>query len=432
VAVRFYLPSAGTSPLPTLAVAPGWTGSVAAFARGPAGRTKSNVALANRTASFLSSASRADCWGQWASEPLTEPFSFTTAHTASLVVRGLESNSNVDGHLAYVVRVVSGDGATVRGTLVSRLTQSTEYGTSAATRIHSANAFTANVNALAGDRIVIEVGGYGVTPNTGGTLTLCFGDPAATADFALTANLTTDLVPWLELSATPNFDTVSESGGAGFSLAAAGAGHLGAAESGSAALSAAAIGSGHLIAAAEGAATAAVSASAAADVAVVVTGTADMAIASFVTTDVTGFVSAWGTATLELAAAGSAALTAAESGAADSSVDASGVSDLTMVASGGCAVDVSAEGAAVLTLQEEGAASAGVAASGSIGLTTPAAGAAEFAVAAEGAWALLAGLDGGARFFVTASNAGELGFAGGITPHLLQTHIMAPGVLQYG
>ena len=203
MATRFYLPVSGTSPLNALAVATSWEHSGANFFRAPAVTAKSNSALTDKLGSFPDATTDQMCWGQWVSKPIAA-FSFLTSHTISMVVRGLEANANADAHLAYTVRVVSGDGTVDRGTIAEFHATSTELLTTAATRIHSARALNNNVSAQNGDRIVIELGSHGVTPSTD-NVTWRFGDPSATADFALTAALTTDLCPWVELSPTLTF-----------------------------------------------------------------------------------------------------------------------------------------------------------------------------------------------------------------------------------
>lgn len=118
--------------------------------------------------------------------------------TVSYVSRVLESASTANVTLAVVLRVVSQDGGTVRGTLFSTFNTGTEFGTSASTRIVSAQAVTP-LTTQPGDRLVLEVGGHAAGPTAGTTYTMRFGT-SASSDFALTSGLTTDLNPWLELS----------------------------------------------------------------------------------------------------------------------------------------------------------------------------------------------------------------------------------------
>lgn len=118
--------------------------------------------------------------------------------TFSAVIRVLESAATANVTLAIVVRVVSSDGATVKGTLFSTFNVDTEFATTAATRIQVASAVTALTTAV-GDRIVVEIGGHAAAPTAATTYTMRQGTNAAT-DFALTTALTTDLNPWVEFS----------------------------------------------------------------------------------------------------------------------------------------------------------------------------------------------------------------------------------------
>jgi hypothetical protein len=134
---------------------------------------------------------------QFISEPLL-PRRFITSDTISVVIRELESALTANAHLAYSLRLLSGGGGTVRGTLDSRFTTSTEMAASAKTNIFNARALVA-MTAQPGDILVFEVGAFASAPTAATTATQRFGN-SATSDFALTAGLTTDLNPWVELS----------------------------------------------------------------------------------------------------------------------------------------------------------------------------------------------------------------------------------------
>jgi hypothetical protein len=188
--------ASGGSPPISPAVDSGWERPATTFFQAPAVRTKSNTALTNFAAFFGSTSTSQTCWAQFISDPLVGDQ--TVAGTVSIVVRGLEGSTSNDVHLAFVLRIVTPAGAT-RGILRTQLAAATEFTTSAQTRIFSALALT-DVNALHGDYVVMEVGLHGVTPANSTTNTLRFGDPTGVADFALTSGLTTDLVPWFELS----------------------------------------------------------------------------------------------------------------------------------------------------------------------------------------------------------------------------------------
>ena len=120
--------------------------------------------------------------------------------TFSAVIRGKESTTSNDNYLQIVVRVVSGDGSIVRGTLLAGQTFTTvsavvgavnqEFSTARQTRIYNALTLTP-VIAVAGDRIVIEIG-YRACAGTSGVrnneLTMSDVVPGA-SDYALTAGL---------------------------------------------------------------------------------------------------------------------------------------------------------------------------------------------------------------------------------------------------
>lgn len=119
--------------------------------------------------------------------------------TFSMVVRCSESNAAANAFLAYVLRVLSQDGGTVRGTLASSMTNAgTEFVTTAATRIFSAASLTP-LTTQPGDRVVLELGAHAQAPASAQSAVLRFGNSAA-SDFALTSALTTDLNPWCEFS----------------------------------------------------------------------------------------------------------------------------------------------------------------------------------------------------------------------------------------
>lgn len=96
------------------------------------------------------------------------------------------------------------------GTLTTLLAASaanydTAFAATAATRIVRAVAL-ANITSSEKDRLVVEIGG-----NMASISSLCRspdmtdGDPSATADYALTTALTTDLDPWVEFSGSLPF-----------------------------------------------------------------------------------------------------------------------------------------------------------------------------------------------------------------------------------
>lgn len=137
---------------------------------------------------------------QFVSNQIFNPVRLDASVTLSMVLRGLENATTTNVFLAYVLRAFSADGLTALATLASSMTNAgTEFVATAATRIFNAIALTA-ATLNQPWRLVIDVGGHAQAPTVAGTYTYRAGNNAAT-DFALTSALTTDLNPWIELSA---------------------------------------------------------------------------------------------------------------------------------------------------------------------------------------------------------------------------------------
>ena len=208
MATRFYLPASGTPPLSALAKNAAWeleTGIV----RLPTKITKQNTALATSTRTWPATTTQQWCWYQYQSEQLLAAYSWTTADTVSMVLGKLaETTTAGDTHLNYNIRVVSQDGTVIRGIIGAlQATAGSEFLliAAAATKIfNAATTGATNFSSQIGDRIIIEIGVHGVTPALE-NIQFRIGDPTATADFALTAGLTTDLCSWVELSRTVTF-----------------------------------------------------------------------------------------------------------------------------------------------------------------------------------------------------------------------------------
>jgi len=201
-ATRFYLPSSGSAPA-SPAYDTNWEYTTG-VTRLPLPTAKSNTALTTKQWTWDGANTHQALYWQFVSDTLDVAQSISG--TISMVVgKCAQTTTSGDTHLAFSARVVNGAGAT-RCTLLLYHATSTEYAVmaSAATRIHSARAITTCSTAAAGDRIVMEIGLHGVTPAVELTQ-MRIGDPTAAADFALTAGLTTDLDPWIELSQTITF-----------------------------------------------------------------------------------------------------------------------------------------------------------------------------------------------------------------------------------
>lgn len=199
MATRFYFGVAQTAPI-ALAVDSSWTRSaVGAITRKLLRKTQLStveaLTLTGGSFSTTGGASEKDVGGQFISEPLNGE---TISGTVSIVVKCGESGTTANAQLCVVIRAVSNDGATIRGTLLTLATVDTEFATTAATRIASASALT-TTSIQSGDRLVVEIGANFLAGGAGTTANQTFGYNAA-SDFALTTALTTSLNPWIEFS----------------------------------------------------------------------------------------------------------------------------------------------------------------------------------------------------------------------------------------
>jgi hypothetical protein len=199
VPTRFPLPITGAA-----AVSPaydaGWESEHASF-----GRWRTAPGLEAGSLSDFSrvgtSGTTQQIAGQWVTDPLAGDQ--TISGTFDLVIRAVESVALANAALALCLRVIKPD-LTVRGVLFAHADGVTpEFPpTDPATVIVSGGTLSP-VDALAGDRIAVELGPGDITLDESATIRL--GAPAGVADFALTAGLTTDLRPWLEFSQTLTF-----------------------------------------------------------------------------------------------------------------------------------------------------------------------------------------------------------------------------------
>lgn len=204
---RFYLSSSLTAAA-SPGFASGWESTGSALRR-----MMGNPSLASSTKTDLGVAETSTSGTfdvlnyQFVSEPLAN--ASVICGPVGGYIRATESNSAADDRSQMVVKVVSGDGSTLIGTVIdfdaSALTD--EWPTTAASRRFPL-AFTGSgtkgtpVSASAGDRVVVEVG-YRAhnTSSTSRTGTLRSGHAVGGSDFT-TSGTTTDLNPWIEISAT--------------------------------------------------------------------------------------------------------------------------------------------------------------------------------------------------------------------------------------
>lgn len=156
-----------------------------------------------------STATSGTLWQQFISAPFDRDQ--LVSGTATLVVPAFEQTVTENSYLAFTLRVVTPLGA-IRGTLVTQLAQAgTEFATSIVER-KQAVAMT-NVSALKGDRLLLEVGVWAVTPSNNSQVGLVFGASGFYADAIgdeTAGGVQVEggsFLPWLEITKPLTFAT---------------------------------------------------------------------------------------------------------------------------------------------------------------------------------------------------------------------------------
>lgn len=205
MATRLYLQSTGSAPFDPAIGDGGWERNHGSYAARNMDTAKANSALTTISGVFGATTTSQTRYHTFVSNTLD--VAQTISGNFSMVIGKCgETSTSGDAHLAHALRVTDGSGVH-KATLHTRMATSSEFPliASAATRIQAAAAVTSFACA-AGDRLVLEIGIHGVTP-ANEIMQMRVGDPTATADFALTAALTTDLTPWMELTDNLTFGT---------------------------------------------------------------------------------------------------------------------------------------------------------------------------------------------------------------------------------
>lgn len=143
--------------------------------------------------------------GQWISSPLDS--NQTISGTVKGQMRMAESAAGLDARVQVIIRVIQSDLSTVRGTLLamSAAALSNEFNTSLRNiklPLNGSAALT-NVNALTGDRIVVEIGAR-QHATASGNVQMDSKDNAGT-DLAEDETTTTANDPWIEFSGAITF-----------------------------------------------------------------------------------------------------------------------------------------------------------------------------------------------------------------------------------
>jgi hypothetical protein len=200
---RFYLNATLAAPI-SPSFASGWESTTSAVRR-MMGRP--SLAVSTKTNLGLAETSTSGTFDRLIYQFVSEPLGLASTISGPLtgLIRATESSTSADFRSQMVVKVVSGDGTTLRGTVIdfNASALSNEWPTTSASRAFPVlTTAVTPVDAQAGDRIVVEVG-YRAhnTSSTSFTGTLRAGHTVGGTDFTATAE-TADNNPWIDISAT--------------------------------------------------------------------------------------------------------------------------------------------------------------------------------------------------------------------------------------
>jgi hypothetical protein len=204
---RFYLPSTGMAAEKSPVYSANW-GLNSGAARLKAVMFKQNSAMTSIGSAYTTLVTVANTYClcmQYVSDPIAPQ---TIAGTISGQAGGGEASNFCNGFSAARIKVVSNDGATERGVLLTMGTGATEFTNPGPTnRNWPVSTAATVVTAEAGDRIVIEVGFRRDVRNTGNVY-MNLGDNNAT-DLPVDQTTTATNNPWIEFSQNIKWPSVS-------------------------------------------------------------------------------------------------------------------------------------------------------------------------------------------------------------------------------
>lgn len=220
MATTFYLSSTATTP-----VTPGyaaWTRTSEADRR-EMHNVKTNSAFTNKSCwAGAAAAANDSCLNrQYVSKPMAAGIAFTIGDTIRIVARMYESATNDNiGREPICLKVYSEAGTVLRATLLPLLNYGTAAEWNTALRSQRATgavstAITAGYTTVAGDRLVLEIGGQTNLNVTGTSVTVYqnFGDTTASVALDYSDVDTGVDYPWFEISRTITFpQTYDETG----------------------------------------------------------------------------------------------------------------------------------------------------------------------------------------------------------------------------
>ncbi len=219
MATRIYLPASGYSPAPiSPAFDAGWEKTSSAGRRRSA-TVKGASPMATSTVNADGAVNGDTLFTQYVFGPIAAQ---TISGTLKGQIRAYESAASLDARAQVLAKVVSGDGGTVRGTLLAMDTAGLASEFDAGTGLLENRQFPrggavalTNVAAQAGDWIVVELGCRQHASSLFKSASLRYGEAAGT-DLAEDEITTADNAPWLEFSMTIE---MHEPGGAALLLA---------------------------------------------------------------------------------------------------------------------------------------------------------------------------------------------------------------------
>lgn len=212
MATRFYLGSGGVAAPVSVTFDAGWAITSSAISQKLIYKQAPNVprtAFANTSQVVPITTTQNILFIQYVSDPIP-PQRLTGS--AYMVGASFEDVATANAYICFNVRVVSNDGATIRGTPLAitgtGATIESVVGTPVNTRIVGNGTTTNALTPLStqiGDRLVVEVGILASAPTTSGNATMQFGNNAAETTFASGNTGGTNF--WVEFSTnlfTPN------------------------------------------------------------------------------------------------------------------------------------------------------------------------------------------------------------------------------------
>lgn len=197
---RFYLPSTGAAAV-SPALDAGWEETASAD-RLKMVTTKIASAMTDKTITTLLATGQT-LFRQYVSDPIAAQ---TILGNIRIYARALETLGGLNGFSQIVLKVVSSDGSTVRGTLLSIADYSTgtEWNTTVRNKAFADGDLPSSVVAQDGDRLVLEIGlSHDVLVTTA---TISFGDDSS-KDLEQDETTTATNNPWFEIAQAITFST---------------------------------------------------------------------------------------------------------------------------------------------------------------------------------------------------------------------------------